>query len=802
MNKYILIFLFSAAYYSAQSTKIFTKLSFPDNACAKPINIEVLLYQDTDSLRFLSNKCSDTLIIGRKLQNKYFVDIRNGDYASYKNEINFSEGKNVVFERSIHGKETLINEIQITKTTNPLFGSKGNKSTFSVSNNDALNNGTSLDTVLKLPGVFSGIGNGITLNGKSTSIYVDGLPALLSGQDLLNYLSSIPAASIQKIELINNPGATYDADSASSIINIITNKKSKEGIGGMLISNTNFFIKQKYQSALVLNGLFRRVSWNFNLNYSQLGFENNNEIRVINKFNDDLFQNKVYNDGLNEPFVIESSLSYPLSDKTTASFRYRVLNSREKNNAKTFLSLLTDKNNIELGGEGSQLTTNQKNDVLLKINHKLGKSADVISLTYNGLFFDKNLQTTSINSSINQNTDNNSYNNDFSLNSNKLMVDSEFGTRYFKLNAGAKGSASEIHSNGIYLTNFTNYKILNFLYNEYSGAIYFELNKEIKKFNVTGGLRYESINFKSFINNNELNRCQINKLFPSVNLGYTISSMIDLNLSYAKKIKSPGYQDLDPNNSGISNDYFMDQGNPYLVPSIIDNYEFRTNFLKMGFFSLTHTSTDVDNFAIAKYEDGKYIQAIEPFYNITNWGASFGMPFPLGIITKGFSYASSIADINKINYLYLYSGINFPKYKLNSFHVANEGLYYFGVNSNIILPFSTKLNVNYQYVSSGNHMIYTLDKPYYKFDLTITKSLLDNNLRMSFSALDIFKTASGINGSFKNNNIDLYLKTYSDTQRFMLSLTYLFGNNKINKPNINYQSDNRENTKSTLDFKP
>ncbi len=379
------------------------------------------------------------------------------------------------------------------------------------------------------------------------------------------------------------------------------------------------------------------------------------------------------------------------------------------------------------------------------------------------------------------------------------MIDFEFLTKYLTINFGGKSSISDVNSKGEY---FTNNNILDFIYKENSNAAYVELNKKINKLIITGGLRYENIYFKSFLGNKRLNNKTIADYFPSINLGYNITPMLDLNLSYSKKIKLPGYRELDPNNSGLLNDLLTDQGNPYLNPSISNNYEFRVNFLKMGFFALNYNKLNSDNFAIAKYDNGVYGQAIEPFYNIRSWGASFGMPFPLGIITKGFSYTSTITDINKINYLYLYSGINFQKHNNYDFINSNRGIYYLGVNSNFQLPLKIKLNLNYQYVSKGNYMIYSLDKSYYKFDLTATKSLIDNNLRLSFAFQDIFKTATGINGSLKNNNIDLYLKTYSDTQRVRFSITYLFGNNKIKTIKLDSSNDDRETKKTSLDFKP
>ena len=97
-----------------------------------------------------------------------------------------------------------------------------------------LNSGNSLEAIKRLPGVITSPTGGLTLNGKGVTIYIDGAPSTLNGTDLQNYLSSLPANAIEKVELIYNPGAAYDANASGSIINIITSSKRLKGV------NANF----------------------------------------------------------------------------------------------------------------------------------------------------------------------------------------------------------------------------------------------------------------------------------------------------------------------------------------------------------------------------------------------------------------------------------------------------------------------------------------------------------------------------------------------------------------------------------
>jgi iron complex outermembrane receptor protein len=84
-----------------------------------------------------------------------------------------------------------------------IFGNKkqfikveSDKTTINIKENPMLSTGNALDAVKKLPGVISSPTGSLTLNSKGVTIYIDNAPSTLSGQDLQNYLSSLPANAI------------------------------------------------------------------------------------------------------------------------------------------------------------------------------------------------------------------------------------------------------------------------------------------------------------------------------------------------------------------------------------------------------------------------------------------------------------------------------------------------------------------------------------------------------------------------------------------------------------------------------
>ena len=90
------------------------------------------------------------------------------------------------------------------------------------------------DILRRAPGVRIDKDGNITVNGKSVEIYVDGKPSYLSGQQLKAMLDGTDGNTIEKIEIISNPSAKYDASGQGGIINIKTKRNMSKGLNGML----------------------------------------------------------------------------------------------------------------------------------------------------------------------------------------------------------------------------------------------------------------------------------------------------------------------------------------------------------------------------------------------------------------------------------------------------------------------------------------------------------------------------------------------------------------------------------------
>ncbi|HEV7231411.1 MAG TPA: TonB-dependent receptor, partial [Bacteroidia bacterium] len=97
------------------------------------------------------------------------------------------------------------------------------------------NNG--LEVLKKLPGVTVDNDVSIKVRGKpGVMIMVDGRTSYLSAADVANYLKSLDASQIEKIEVITNPSSRYDA-SGNAVINIILKKDKNLGFNAQVTSS-------------------------------------------------------------------------------------------------------------------------------------------------------------------------------------------------------------------------------------------------------------------------------------------------------------------------------------------------------------------------------------------------------------------------------------------------------------------------------------------------------------------------------------------------------------------------------------
>lgn len=136
------------------------------------------------------------------------------------------------------------------------------KRVFNVEKNLTATGGNATDVLKNVPSLAVDVDGDILLRGKESTILIDGKPATLLGGDVASALNSLPASSIQSVEVITNPSARYDAQGPTGIINIITKKDQRFGFNGN--ASIGAGTRDKYNASLGLN--LRNDRWNLFLN--------------------------------------------------------------------------------------------------------------------------------------------------------------------------------------------------------------------------------------------------------------------------------------------------------------------------------------------------------------------------------------------------------------------------------------------------------------------------------------------------------------------------------------------------------
>ena len=112
---------------------------------------------------------------------------------------------------------------------------KMDKKTYSVAANISQSGGSVLQTLKNLPGVTTSEEGKVELRGSDkVAILIDGKQTALTGFGSQTGLDNIPASAIERIEIINNPSAKYDANGNAGIINIIYKKNKQQGFNGKI----------------------------------------------------------------------------------------------------------------------------------------------------------------------------------------------------------------------------------------------------------------------------------------------------------------------------------------------------------------------------------------------------------------------------------------------------------------------------------------------------------------------------------------------------------------------------------------
>ncbi len=446
-----------------------------------------------------------------------------------------------------------------------------------------------LEVLNNVPSVNVDIEGQVTLRGNAgVQILIDGKPSVLT-DEASNALGSLTADMIERIEVITNPSAKYEAEGSSGIINIVLKKEEKRGFNGSISLNTG--IPDNHSIGASLN--YRTEKFNF---FNQIGAGYRSLPTKSENRNDNLIDTtEIYSEGIefrNEYFyTFRLGADYYLNKYNTITLSGNYAYEVEDQPSETDFFLYNSSGELVSQYQRTEVTsaTNPKwqYDLQYAKEFKNNKEHQLLFSTL-GAFFGKDLNSLFTNeyligpdSTINQKTATNFYRSDYTF---KLDYTNPI-TKAFTLETGALYEINDVGndyqvsdlvgSDFVIDSSLTN----NFEFDQKVFGAYGTAAYEKGVWGLKLGLRFENTDLATYlVNTDESNIQNYTNFFPSFHSSYKASETISIQAGYSRRIFRPRLWDLNPF-FNIRNNFNIRTGNPNLMPEYADSYELTAIFL-------------------------------------------------------------------------------------------------------------------------------------------------------------------------------------------------------------------------------
>lgn len=670
----------------------------------------------------------------------------------------------------------------------PTVENKADRTVFNVANSSILAGNTTWDIVRMTPLVSIDNDDNVKAEGESVTVYINDRKSVFTGKELKEYLKTIPADNLMKIEVITSPSSRYEASGA--VINIVLKKRDDEGLKGSVSLTNSQSTKNNQYGSLNLNYHKKNFTQTFTGSYSDNIFITKNKSR-----------NTFYAD--NSVSEIDAESTYTGKNPSFSS---------------TSEFELSDKNNIGLvleyfrGNRTSQsasLENNYLNNMLLNsfsqdifgstISNKLGtnffykyydKEKNRILDVNLGVNYDSEEGTTDFtrmnaNSSLSElrHFENDNQNRNYFV---KVDYTSPLGKGgSFEVGGKANFNNNVIPNEYLVIAgNLSSANLNQFQYTENLNSLYANYSKTFfEKLETRIGLRYEFIDYKIHRNGTETRRESYGTFLPNLLLKYALTPDYDLSLTYNHNLWRPWYSEFNdfemPGNNG-----FFYRGNVNLLPNPSDRIGLKFGIYKKYFLSARYTFTDQDYWTsyTQETENGilktisfpdNFKGKVEKFYLSASTNQNL-IKNKLNVnLSLGWAYTDN-SDFNTRNRLE--GASNYLNFFTGSTNLSYTNLF----NKNINLSAWMSIdNQNY-----GNSVANQYN---FFHNISVTKIFPVSKFETSLQLINIFKRPSMNTTTFSQ------IGSFQSTQKwdwYGFSLTFVkrFGNQKV-----------KENTKTDVE---
>ena len=470
-------------------------------------------------------------------------------------------------------------EVKVT-AAKPFIERQADKLVLNVAASPIAAGGTAAELLSRAPGVLEQ-GSGYQLRGKAVTVMLDGKLTNLSGDELKNMLSALPANTLDKVEIIANPSAKYDA-SAAAIVNLVTTKSLKLGTNGTATLGVGTGRYGRYNAGLNLNHRTEKLNVYGGLDrLANQTYSTSSAVRALST------EGQLTENGLETRRLQTNNLKlgfdYDLSKTTSVGVLVK--------------GMLTDRTR---NGESQALLSDPSGAVQQATLLRIGGAAQVISPAVNAYYktafakgktlrvsadyfgYAKDSHTDYATSALDATGPANQLRDTSPARNSVKSAMADYAQPLYKgtLEAGLKTISTTTDNDirweqapaGQPWTTDPG-KTNHFIYRENVNAAYATFSRDIRKVSLQVGLRAEQTRTTgTSLTMNQVTERQYLNLFPSVSAQYSQSEKVQYGLSYRRKIERPQFGIVNPFVTYIS-PYRYSQGNAAILPSFSHNVE-------------------------------------------------------------------------------------------------------------------------------------------------------------------------------------------------------------------------------------
>ena len=431
---------------------------------------------------------------------------------------------------------------------------KADKIVFRPSEMSVGSSGSAYEAISLLPGISIKSDGNLSIYGvKSLSVNIDGRKTILSGENLINYLKTLPAVDIEELEIIGYSGAKTDGEEPVTILNIVKcRKKDNSYAFGAVADAQSGRARQLYTS---IYGEYSKNRHTLSVNYSRFSAHNPSELMTDRPYPDHDERLKQFYDRKRTDSSSQLSVSYdykfPSGHTVGTSLNYSHFRRKEP-------AVMTTSIPFE---EELRITDNNALFVTDNIFGELycrRKSSNESEWTAACDFFryrssESQLMEDNSGMSIDGSMYGATYGIVGSFDFNRHL------SRHWSISAGTRISYVSMRSTGSYIDSHVDSETKpiaddldsSFGYDENVNAIYAEGKCEYGMLRASVGLRGEHNNLSTYFTGNESSESRdVNRkyfhIFPSLSLMLSSAGYGSWMLAYANKVTRPRFADLDP----------------------------------------------------------------------------------------------------------------------------------------------------------------------------------------------------------------------------------------------------------------